>query len=102
MKPAKTVVVIPHDWTFKRWPSDVYPYDGIKGRHLVNQNRERLVAAGALVRVGKTLVILSAGYFKWLRSNSVRVMIPEYEPAGNRPQHAAKRFGHTAESNSTN
>lgn len=89
-KPAATSS-LPHDWTFPTWPSDVYPYQGTRAKHLVRQNQGALMAAGALTRIGKHLVILGAGYHKWLVSNTPRV--ESYDVPANRPQHAHKRWG---------
>ena len=36
---------LPHDWTIKTWPRDVYPYDGLKARHLLRINQAKLLAA---------------------------------------------------------
>jgi hypothetical protein len=82
---------LPHDWTIKNWPRDVYPYDGIKARHLLRINQAKLLAAGALTRIGREIVVLGAGYAKWMASNAPRVT--EYVPAPNREEHAHKRFG---------
>jgi hypothetical protein len=91
---AQTVATIPlpHDWTIKTWPRDVYPYDGLKARHLLRVNQAKLLAAGALTRIGHEIVVLGAGYAKWLASNAVRVSA-EYDVASNRPEHQHKRFG---------
>ena len=90
-KPAAPTVTItlPHDWTIKTWPRDVYPYDGAKGRHLIRVHQAKLSAAGALTRIGHEIVVLGAGYAKWMASNAPRVT--EYTPAANRPEHAPKR-----------
>lgn len=86
---------LPHDWTFDNWPSDVFPYTAQRARHLVRQHQAELVKAGALTRVGRSLVILSAGYQKWLASNTPRVA--DFDVPANRPQHAHKRFGRAQE-----
>jgi hypothetical protein len=82
---------LPHDWTIKTWPRDVYPYDGIKARHLLRINQSKLLAAGALTRIGREIVVLGAGYAKWMASNAPRVT--DFEVAANRPENAPKRFG---------
>lgn len=90
-----TATSLPHDWTFNCWPTDVFPYQGSRAKHLVRQNQGALLAAGALTRIGKHLVILGAGYSKWLASNAVRV--ETYDVPANRPQHAHKRWGRAEE-----
>jgi hypothetical protein len=83
---------LPHDWTIKTWPRDVYPYDGGRARHLLRVNEMALLKAGALTRIGHEIVVLGAGYARWMAANAVRVNA-EYEVAANRPEHAHKRFG---------
>jgi hypothetical protein len=85
-------IPIPHDWTFGTWPGHVYPYNGSKARHLVRVNQSALLAAGALTRIGREIVVLGAGYLKWMASNAPRVI--EFDVAANRPEHADKRFAH--------
>ena len=57
---------LPHSWSIESWPSDVYPHGPKSARYLVRVNRDALIAAGALTRVGREIVILGAGYAKWL------------------------------------
>jgi hypothetical protein len=82
---------LPHDWCFTNWPRDVFPYTAQRARHLVRQHQPELVKLGALTRVGRTLVVLGAGYQKWLASNTPRVT--DFDVPANRPEHAHKRFG---------
>ena len=77
----------PHSWAIPNWPSHVYPHNSDKGRYLVRSNRTSLVRAGALIRVGRDLVVLGAGYSKWLASQSDRV--DGFEIAPNRVLDAA-------------
>lgn len=63
----------PHSWAIESWPPHVYPHSPGKGRYLVRCNRSALVAAGALTRVGRDLVLLGAPFSKWLESQSSRV-----------------------------
>ena len=91
-KVVKTIAV-PHDWTIKCWPRDVYPYDGAKGRHVLRVHQATLLAAGALSRVGREIVVLGAGYSMWLASKTGNVVeFAETKVAANRPEHAHKRF----------
>lgn len=63
---------IPHDWTIKTWPADIYPYSGDRARKLVRLYQPALLAAGALTRIGREIVALGAGYSKcgWRRTQS--------------------------------
>lgn len=82
---------IPYSWTFNTWPQDVWPGAGSRGRHVVNKHMGELQAAGAITRPTRSIVILGAGYQKWLASKTPRVT--EFEIAPNAPKHAGKRFG---------
>ena len=81
----------PHSWAIGSWPSHVYPHSPGKGRYIVRCNRGALVAAGALTRVGRDLVVLGAPFTKWLESQANRV--EGYEIAANRVQDAASLTG---------
>jgi hypothetical protein len=48
---------IPHSWAVDEWPADVYPGRASKARYTLRAHRTELVAAGALVRVGRDLVV---------------------------------------------
>jgi hypothetical protein len=89
--PPAVTIKLPYSWTIKTWPRDVYPYDGGKARHLLRVHQAKLNAAGALTRIGHEIVVLGAGYAKWMASNAARVT--DYDVAANRDEHAHKRFG---------
>ena len=58
---------IPHSWPVKHWPQDTYPNDPRKAKYLVRAHRDELTDAGALVRVGRELVIIGAPYIRWMQ-----------------------------------
>jgi hypothetical protein len=65
----KSVPAVPHSWSLVDWEReapDVAPNTVVAARWLVRNNRESLVQAGALVRVGRKLVIMGAAYHSWL------------------------------------
>jgi hypothetical protein len=68
-----SVPSIPHSWSLEDWPKDVYPGGASKGRYLTRAHRNELVAVGALVRVGRDLVVVGAPYTAWLSRHSERV-----------------------------
>jgi hypothetical protein len=70
----------PHSWDIEHWPSAVYPHTSDKGRYLIRANRDSLLAAGALTRVGRDLVIIGAYFSKWLSSQAARVAPYEIAP----------------------
>lgn len=71
----------PHSWGLESWPADVYPHRPNRARYLVNSQRDSLMAAGALVRVGRELVVLGDRYTRWLERQASRV--PGFEIAPN-------------------
>ena len=75
------VPVVPHSWSIADWPSSVYPNDPKRGRYLVREHKAELLASGALVRVGRELVIMGARYSKFLERQASRV--PDFECAAN-------------------
>ena len=82
---------IPHSWPVSEWTEQVYPNDPKKGCYLVREHRAELLACGALVRVGRSLVIIGPRFVKWLELQASRV--PDYECAANavRVEKAAAR-----------
>ena len=67
---------IPHSWPLDGWDTDapaVFPGGTSKARQLVRYHREALVAAGALVRVGRKIVIMGGAYHGWLAGHAQRV-----------------------------
>ena len=75
------VPAVPHSWSIADWPSSVYPNDPKRGRYLVREHKAELLASGALVRVGRELVIMGARYSKFLERQASRV--PDFECAAN-------------------
>ena len=69
----KVSPVLPHSWCVTEWPATIYPHHPSKGRYIVRAFRRELVAAGALTRVGRDLVILGAGYSAWLSKRADKV-----------------------------
>jgi hypothetical protein len=74
----------PHSWDLEHWPTTVYPHTPGKGRYLVRSHRTSLVAAGALTRVGRDLVVIGAPFSKWLDSQAKRVAAYEIAPNAKR------------------
>ena len=78
---------IPHSWSLKDWPQDIYPNDSGKARYSVRAHRDELTAAGALVRVGRELVIIGAPYVRWMQKKGAAVH--GYECGANKSEAAA-------------
>jgi hypothetical protein len=68
-----TAAPAPHSWSIDAWPQSVYPHGPSKGRYVVKAHRDALLAAGALTRVGRDLVVLGEPFTRWLQSQSNRV-----------------------------
>jgi hypothetical protein len=73
-------------WAVKQWPANVFPGSASRGRRVVREHRNQLVQAGAVVRVGRELVVIGARYQKWLERQATNV--PGFECAANRQQAA--------------
>jgi hypothetical protein len=73
----------PHSWDLESWPKHVYPGTTGRARYIVRAHRDELLAAGAISRVGREIVVLGSRYARWLEGQSTRV--PGYEIAANRP-----------------
>lgn len=73
---------MPHSWSIEDWPADVFPNKPSRGRYLCRAYRDQLLAAGALTRIGRDLVVLGAGYASWLVANTGRVC--DFDIAPNR------------------
>lgn len=71
-----------HSWSIKSWPADVYPNSSDKARYLVRANRDSLTREGALVRVGRELVIIGDRYSRWMQKKGSAV--PGYECPANK------------------
>ena len=69
------------------WPVGVFPNDSMAARNFVRMYRDELVAAGALTRVGRRLVVLGAKYDAWLRSRIDQV--DDYESPFSRKKKVA-------------
>jgi hypothetical protein len=74
--------LIPNSWAIENWPPGIYPNTPSRARYTVRANRDELVRAGALVRIGRDLVIMGAAYASWLHKQSNQVY--GYEIAPNR------------------
>jgi hypothetical protein len=73
---------VPHSWPLNDWPSTVYPCRASKGKYTIRAHREELIACGAIVRVGRDIVVMGAPYAAWLSKQGNRVR--DFEIAANR------------------
>lgn len=74
----------PHSWDLEHWPPHVYPHSENRARYLLRANRDELIAAGVLSRVGREIIVIGERYSRWLEKNTVNV--PGFVcPANTRP-----------------
>lgn len=78
---------LPHSWAISEWPESIYPNSGKRARYLIRANKDDLAREGALVRVGRELVVVGAKYERWLAKKASNV--PGYECPANRETEAA-------------
>lgn len=81
----------PHSWSVARWPSHVWPGDSTKGRRFVRTYEDQLIAAGALTRMGRDLVVMGGPYTAFMSAQRERVR--DFDVPANRPEQLAKRKG---------
>ncbi len=77
---------LPHSWLSSDWPGLVAPNRQSAANHLIRTHKDELIQCGALVRVGRNLVVLGEGYAQFLARKAKRV--EGYEIAPNRAQSA--------------
>lgn len=76
----------PHSWDLEHWPQDVYPHSESRARWMLRAHRDELMVAGALVRVGRELVVIGDRYARWLQAQAANV--PGFESNANRRREA--------------
>jgi hypothetical protein len=81
MSRASVKISLPHSWTVEGWPDGVYPGSASRGRYIIRMHKQSLLAAGALARVGRDLVVLGPSYQRWLELR--RADVPGYAIAPN-------------------
>jgi hypothetical protein len=72
-------------WPVSQWSekaSEIYPNTTAAAKYLVRAQRSSLLEHGAMVRVGRDLVIMGDRYERWLERQAANV--PDYPIAPNR------------------
>jgi hypothetical protein len=72
-----SVIPMPHSWSICHWPENVFPNSVSRARYLVRVHKLDLIAAGALVRVGRELVVIGVKYGRWLERRGAEVVACE-------------------------
>lgn len=86
---ASATSKLPHSWDVRSWPQEVWPGSGPRARWILGAYRGELLAEGALARTAKVLVILGAGYQRWLNRRIAQVGDFQSNNASRRQQRAA-------------
>jgi len=73
---------LPHSWSIDDWPPGAFPGSPARGRYLVRMYRREMLQAGALARVGRSLIVIGERYGRFLEKRAARV--PDFEIAANR------------------
>ncbi len=82
----KDYLPAPFGWPVSKWTEiarHVPPCSTEAGKHLCRVRRDELIAAGALVRVGRELTIMGGPYARWLQSEAHRKAVNNYQIAAN-------------------
>lgn len=80
------IAKVPHSWSLANWPPAVWPHEPAAVRWLLHSQRDELMRAGALVRPGRTLVVLGVHYLAWLQRKVDRVADFKIAPNVDREQ----------------
>jgi hypothetical protein len=78
---TSAAIVVPHSWSLANWPASVWPNDPDKAHWVIRSNKSELIAAGAISRIRKTIVIIGQPYVRWVERRVTRVA--DYQ--GNNP-----------------
>lgn len=78
---ATPAVIVPHSWGLSNWPECVWPNDSDKAQWVIRSNKCELIAAGAISRIGKAIVIIGQPYVRLVERRVTRVA--DYQ--GNNP-----------------
>ena len=84
------VASVPHSWAVRDWPLEIFPGSSSSARWLIRCNKPDLIAAGALVRVGRQLVVIGNRYARWLERQASEVADFEIAPNRKEPVGEAK------------
>ncbi len=67
---------VPSSWALNEWEQrapGAYPHSAPRARYIFRCHRDELIACGAIVRIGRELVVCGAAYCSWLQRNGSRV-----------------------------
>jgi hypothetical protein len=81
---------LPHSWSLSTWPETVWPNKPAPARWILRSYRRELIAAGALARTGKALIVLGRGYARWLSQRAAGVEDFESNNPAMRPADARR------------
>lgn len=64
---------VAQSWDLSTWPPEIWPNDSKRAKWVLRSFRDELIAAGALARGGKGLIVLGRGYSRWLERRAAYV-----------------------------
>lgn len=83
-----SVQAAPHSWLLNEWTEvapHVAPNKTEAAKHLVRFHRDELIAAGAIARFGRELVVLGGPYTAWMRRRTA--LVADYQLPMNASKH---------------
>lgn len=91
---AARASLVPQSMSIREWPATVYPFCSKRARYIIRQHRKSLIAAGALTRIGREVVVLGEQYARWLEQQKPKAA--DYAFHGT-PIHAPKALAKAKE-----
>ena len=74
--------IVPATFFVADWPPGVVPGTPARGSFFVRCHAKELAKCGALIRIGKSRVIISKNYMRWLSNQKHRDAVLNYTPPG--------------------
>ena len=64
---------LPHSWDIEHWPVSVWPHSPKRAKYVLRAFRDELMRCGALVRIGREIIVLGKGYGYFLEQGRADV-----------------------------
>ncbi len=79
MTSKPTPPVFGDSWDVRNWPANVWPHKAARAKHCIDCNRDALVKAGVISRVGREIVVNGDAWRRWLHSSQNRQQVNAYQ-----------------------
>ena len=73
-RPLPASSAVPRSWELRTWPPAIWPHTAKRAQWIGRAYRDELLAAGAITRIGPTLVFIGAEYETWLKLRANHVV----------------------------